>query len=290
MHVTRDPPVFVRLHFQRTADHIGAIVHDAQSDSRLTGGLLRKSVSVVLNRQNSMPIFPGQAESQCFWISRAGFHCSPPLARCGTGAWRRSHLRSAQAPRTRSGNESETGPRVPPRVASSADISPWASDTTGRSPRAKVPSFCGSRRSQAARSSPRRADSGTDFSESLRSRTLLMNAMPVRCCPNPSCKSWPILRCSRSLILRIVFSSRLRSLMSRIALETSTPSSVSSGLRLISTGNSLPSLCKPYSSSPAPIGRTRGSSKKFLRWPGCLPRRRSGTSLSISSPSSSSRR
>ena len=39
------------------------------------------------------------------------------------------------------------------------------------------------------------------------------------------------------------------------------PSSVSSGLRLISTGNSVPSLCRPYRSSPAPITRARGSPK-----------------------------
>ena len=55
--------------------------------------------------------------------------------------------------------------------------------------------------------------------------------------------------------------------MSRIAADTSMPSSVSIGLRLISTGNSLPSLRRPKSSSPDPIGRTRGSAKKPPRWP-----------------------
>ena len=34
--------------------------------------------------------------------------------------------------------------------------------------------------------------------------------------------------------------------------------SKSSGLRRMSTGNSLPSLRRPYNSSPVPMGRTRG--------------------------------
>ena len=42
-----------------------------------------------------------------------------------------------------------------------------------------------------------------------------------------------------------VCSKRRRSVTSRIALETNTPSSVSSGLRLISTGNSSPFLRRP---------------------------------------------
>ena len=52
-----------------------------------------------------------------------------------------------------------------------------------------------------------------------------------------------------------------RSVTSRIALDTISPSSVSSGLRLISTGNSLPSLRKPKSSRPDPIDRAFGSAK-----------------------------
>ena len=60
--------------------------------------------------------------------------------------------------------------------------------------------------------------------------------------------------CSRS-------SSCLRSVMSRMAAVTSVPSSVSSGLRLISAGNSLPSLRRPNRSSPAPIARVRGPEK-----------------------------
>ena len=51
-------------------------------------------------------------------------------------------------------------------------------------------------------------------------------------------------------------SAALRSLTSRTAAETRRPSAVSSGLRLISTGNSVPSLRRPWSSSPAPMGRT----------------------------------
>ena len=56
-----------------------------------------------------------------------------------------------------------------------------------------------------------------------------------------------------------VRSNRFRSVTSRMELLTRTPSSVSSGLRLISTGNSLPSLRRPYRSMPPPMGRTRGS-------------------------------
>ncbi|MNL66159.1 hypothetical protein D3C87_1905790 [compost metagenome] len=54
------------------------------------------------------------------------------------------------------------------------------------------------------------------------------------------------------------WSAFLRSVMSRIALITMVPSSVSMGLRLISTGNSAPSWRRPYNSSPAPMVRVRG--------------------------------
>src|SRR5213593_1050889 len=86
-----------------------------------------------------------------------------------------------------------------------------------------------------------------------------------------------------------VRSKRLRSVMSRMELLTSVPSSVSSGLRLISTGNSVPSLRRPKSSRPAPIGRTFGSSKNRPRWPGCLALKRSGTSISIGCSSNRAR-
>jgi hypothetical protein len=48
--------------------------------------------------------------------------------------------------------------------------------------------------------------------------------------------------------------------------ETRTPSSVCCGLKLISTGNSVPSLRKPYSSRPAPMGRTCVCSMYFERF------------------------
>ena len=53
----------------------------------------------------------------------------------------------------------------------------------------------------------------------------------------------------------------LRSVTSRIVLDTISPSSVSSGLRLISTGNSVPSFRKPKSSRPDPIHRVFGFAK-----------------------------
>src|SRR5438105_3645433 len=58
--------------------------------------------------------------------------------------------------------------------------------------------------------------------------------------------------------------------MSRMAAVTRMPSRVRNGLKLISTGNSLPSLRRPNSSRPDPIGRTCGLAKKALRWRGWL--------------------
>ena len=111
--------------------------------------------------------------------------------------------------------------------------------------------------------------------------------------------SWDMLARKRSFT-RAAFSSsrflsrstcsmRLRSVTSRMALETNRPSSVSSGFRLISTGNSLPSLRRPCSSSPAPMERVRGSAKKLRRWSGWRALKRWGTSNSMGWPSSSSR-
>jgi len=54
-----------------------------------------------------------------------------------------------------------------------------------------------------------------------------------------------------------VRSKRLRSVISRMELLTSVPSSVSSGLRLISTGNSVPSFRRPKSSAPRPSAHLR---------------------------------
>ena len=87
---------------------------------------------------------------------------------------------------------------------------------------------------------------------------------------------------------RSVVSTRFRSEMSRIAADTSTPSSVSIGLRLIYR-ELLPSLRRPNSSNPDPIGRTRGSAKKLPRWAPWRPRKRSGTNVSTGMPRRSSR-
>ena len=59
--------------------------------------------------------------------------------------------------------------------------------------------------------------------------------------------------------------------MSRMALEHAIiPSSVSTGLRLISMGNSLPSLRKPSSSNPLPTAWDWGLGKKILAMSGVL--------------------
>ena len=55
-------------------------------------------------------------------------------------------------------------------------------------------------------------------------------------------------------------SMRLRTLMSRIAAVTRIPSALSSGLSMISIGNSLPSLRRPVSSIPVPICCANASS------------------------------
>ncbi len=84
-------------------------------------------------------------------------------------------------------------------------------------------------------------------------------------------------------------SSATRSVMSRIPLEISVPCSVSSGLKLTSMGNSVPSLRRPCNCILTPISRTRGSLLKSMRCPGCFPRNRSGINISICRFSSSSR-
>src|SRR5579859_4825178 len=43
------------------------------------------------------------------------------------------------------------------------------------------------------------------------------------------------------------------------AMETRVPESVSTGLRLISMGNSVPSRRRPYNCKPAPMGRSKGA-------------------------------
>jgi hypothetical protein len=54
---------------------------------------------------------------------------------------------------------------------------------------------------------------------------------------------------------------RRRSVTSRIAADTSVPSSVSIADSEISAGNSLPSLRRAANSVPAPIGRGAGSAR-----------------------------
>jgi len=66
-------------------------------------------------------------------------------------------------------------------------------------------------------------------------------------------------------------------------------SSVSSAERLISTGNSLPSLRRAANCMPAPIGRGAGSVKYRVRCPGCRWRACSGMRISMGWPSSSAR-
>ena len=61
--------------------------------------------------------------------------------------------------------------------------------------------------------------------------------------------------------LRIRASICLCKEMSRMALLTRSPSSVCSGLRLISTGNSVASFLRQYSSRPTPKLRTPGEAK-----------------------------
>ena len=62
--------------------------------------------------------------------------------------------------------------------------------------------------------------------------------------------------------------------------ETRMPSSVSSGLRLISSWNSVPSLRRPYNSRPAPMTRAAALAKKPARCPGWASRKRWGTRIS----------
>jgi len=60
-------------------------------------------------------------------------------------------------------------------------------------------------------------------------------------------------------------SARRRALTSRIALAIKRSFFTWSGLKLISIGNSLPSLRRPNSSSPEPMGRSLGDALKRLR-------------------------
>jgi hypothetical protein len=104
---------------------------------------------------------------------------------------------------------------------------------------------------------------------------------------NASCTA-SIAETTWELASLISASSSLRSLMSRTPPITSSPCSVSYGDRLISTGNSLPSLRRPCSSRCiAPINRVFGAAvyDDISRW--WRGRTWSGTSTSIDRPTSS---
>ena len=47
--------------------------------------------------------------------------------------------------------------------------------------------------------------------------------------------------------------------MSRTTAMEKRPAAVGTGLRLISTGKVVPSLCSPVSRAPVPTGRTRAA-------------------------------
>ncbi len=55
-----------------------------------------------------------------------------------------------------------------------------------------------------------------------------------------------------------------------MAAVTTVPSGVCIGLRLISTGNSEPSLRSPNNSNPTPIGRGRGDREEIITVPGVV--------------------
>ena len=78
--------------------------------------------------------------------------------------------------------------------------------------------------------------------------------------------------------------------MSRIAAVTRIPSALSSGLSMISMGNSLPSLRRPESSMPVPICCASASAAE--RVPSAISRsaKPSGMMLLTFCPTSSSRR
>jgi len=80
-----------------------------------------------------------------------------------------------------------------------------------------------------------------------------------------------------------------RSLKSRMALETRVPASVTSGLKLISAGNSLPSFRRPNSSSPARIARRSGLRKYPARCAAWALLKRWGMSSSTGCPIISAR-
>ncbi len=94
----------------------------------------------------------------------------------------------------------------------------------------------------------------------------------------------------RASICTRCFSASLCTLMSRIAAVTRAPSALSKGLSMSSIGNSLPSLCRPVSSSPMPI--RCASTSAADRVPSAISHsaKPSGTMFVTFCPRSSSRR
>ncbi|OGO53142.1 MAG: hypothetical protein A2V84_14475 [Chloroflexi bacterium RBG_16_70_13] len=84
-------------------------------------------------------------------------------------------------------------------------------------------------------------------------------------------KSWAMPPASRPIdsslrAWRSWCSIDLRAVMSTTVAKTWRPAAVSTGERLISTGNSTPSLRRPARSRPMPIGRAKGRAMNASRW------------------------
>ena len=98
-----------------------------------------------------------------------------------------------------------------------------------------------------------------------------MNAYPGQVLPKAIVQVLPgSCAVPLSLISRTVFSKRFRSLMSRMALETSTPSSVSSGLRLISHWKFVPVLVQGVEFQIGPHGPDARLAKEISSVAGML--------------------
>ena len=109
-----------------------------------------------------------------------------------------------------------------------------------------------------------RKRSGTSVSTGLPKRSSRVNlksrsACVLRMTILPSRLTTTIASGAASRNPRNLASTFFRAVVSRMMLMTKVPVSVFSGLRLISTVNSLPSLRRPDSSLPSPMGRVRGS-------------------------------
>ncbi len=90
-------------------------------------------------------------------------------------------------------------------------------------------------------------------------RNVLLQRMSRSCASYSASEPWKLSTAlnNRSLASFALTSARRLSVTSRIELATRRTPPTSSGLRLISIGNSVPSLRRPNSSRPVPIGRGR---------------------------------